>query len=110
MSKRAAFVKQGSIGTMDERTLEAHIKLLQGKATADNQTFGALPDDLSSAKLSTSNPDLQGLTTPAQLKSKSSFAGRMNDVHHFAVGQAQLNRRVIEQCEALTTRIEQLEG
>ena len=95
---------------MDERTVEAHIKLLQGKATADEQALAAVPDDLSSAGLSTSNPELRALTTPAQLKSKSSFAGRMNDVHVFAVGQTQLNRVVIEQYEALSARIAQLEG
>ena len=95
---------------MDEQTVAAHIKLLQGRATPEDQPLVAVPDDLSSAHLSTSNPELRALTTPAQLKSKSSFAGRMNDVHVFAVGQTQLNRVVIEQYEALSARVAQLES
>lgn len=106
-SKRAMFSKQSSlIGTMDDVTLDNHIKMLQGKQTrTDLENLIPIPEDLSSIQLSVSNPELQAMTTPAQLRQKNSFAGRMNDVHAFAIGQTQLNKRIIEQYEALNSRL-----
>ena len=78
--------------------MTAHMKLIHGHQSsfnpvASNELRLELADE--NMPLSNSNPEFKELTSPENLRSKSSFAGRMNDVHKFAVGQANLNKRVI---------------